>query len=64
MRLSITSLCSVEIDLGDSGLEYAPGDALGIWPANCPEVRPRSTWLGLWSPVMLLMLDAVRALNA
>jgi sulfite reductase alpha subunit-like flavoprotein len=28
----------VEIDLGDSGLEYTPGDALGVWPHNCPQV--------------------------
>lgn len=28
----------VEIDLGDSGLQYAPGDALGVWPSNCPQV--------------------------
>ena len=28
----------VEIDLGDSGLTYTPGDALGILPLNCPEV--------------------------
>lgn len=34
----------VELDLGDSGLEYVPGDALGIYPQNAPEVRswPRS----------------------
>ena len=28
----------VEIDLGDSGLTYTPGDALGIIPLNCHEV--------------------------
>ncbi len=28
----------VELDLGDSGLAYTPGDALGILPANCPQV--------------------------
>ena len=28
----------VEIDLGDSGLEYIPGDALGIYASNAPEV--------------------------
>lgn len=28
----------VEIDLGESGLRYEPGDALGIYPRNCPEV--------------------------
>lgn len=26
----------IEIDLGESGLEYTPGDALGIWPSNDP----------------------------
>ena len=24
----------IEIDLGDSGLTYLPGDALGVWPTN------------------------------
>ena len=24
-------------DLGDSGIEYQAGDALGVWPKNCPE---------------------------
>ena len=28
----------VEIDLGDSGLTYQPGDALGILPLNSYEV--------------------------
>lgn len=27
----------VVLDLGDSGLEYAPGDALGVWVQNNPE---------------------------
>ena len=31
----------VEVDLGDSGLRYVPGDALGILPANCPQVPGR-----------------------
>ncbi|GBU12059.1 sulfite reductase alpha subunit flavoprotein [Enterobacterales bacterium] len=26
----------IEIDLGDSGLRYQPGDALGVWFENCP----------------------------
>ncbi len=29
----------VAVDLGDSGLRYAPGDALGVWPVNPPQVR-------------------------
>ena len=28
----------IEIDLGDSGLTYKVGDALGIWPTNCIEL--------------------------
>ncbi|MGO4325982.1 molybdopterin-dependent oxidoreductase [Cupriavidus sp. 2TAF22] len=24
------------LDVGDSGLEYEAGDALGVWPSNCP----------------------------
>lgn len=27
-----------EIDLGTGGLEYTPGDALGVFPSNCPEL--------------------------
>jgi sulfite reductase (NADPH) flavoprotein alpha-component len=26
------------LNTGDSGLEYEPGDALGVWPSNCPEL--------------------------
>lgn len=43
--ISVTSLCSitgqddkntirVDIDLGDSGLQYCVGDSLGVWPRN------------------------------
>lgn len=28
----------LEISLADSGLTYEPGDSLGIYPTNCPEV--------------------------
>ncbi|NKI75096.1 NADPH-dependent assimilatory sulfite reductase flavoprotein subunit [Dickeya sp. CFBP 2040] len=28
----------IEIDLGDSGLHYQPGDALGVWYENSPEL--------------------------
>lgn len=27
----------LELALGDSGLSYEPGDALGVWPTNSPE---------------------------
>ncbi len=26
------------LERGDSGLEYEVGDALGVWPSNCPEL--------------------------
>jgi sulfite reductase (NADPH) flavoprotein alpha-component len=28
----------VVIDLGTSGIEYLPGDSLGVYPRNCPEL--------------------------
>jgi sulfite reductase (NADPH) flavoprotein alpha-component len=28
----------VEVSLGDSGLTYEPGDSLGVWPVNPPEL--------------------------
>ncbi|ABE30757.1 FAD binding domain protein [Paraburkholderia xenovorans LB400] len=28
----------VSLHTGDSGLEYEAGDALGVWPSNCPEL--------------------------
>ena len=35
---SAKAVAHVEFDLGDSGLVYEPGDALGVWPHNCPEL--------------------------
>lgn len=46
----------VEIDLGDSGLSYLPGDALGIVPLNCHEVRR----LSCSSPCFILLYLAMR----
>ncbi len=37
----------VELDLGKSGLSYLPGDALGIYPSNEPQVG--TGWLA-WVP--------------
>ena len=45
--VAVSNLCSitgtddkntirVDIDLGDSGLTYQPGDSLGVWPQNNP----------------------------
>ncbi|HEY2022653.1 molybdopterin dinucleotide binding domain-containing protein, partial [Paraburkholderia sp.] len=28
----------VSLDTGDANLEYEAGDALGVWPTNCPEL--------------------------
>ncbi|MCC7375615.1 MAG: flavodoxin domain-containing protein [Verrucomicrobiales bacterium] len=28
----------LEINLGDSGIQYEVGDALGVWPTQCPEL--------------------------
>ena len=42
------------IGLGTSGLVYEPGDALGVWPTNCPELVEEilaSTALSADSPV-------------
>ena len=33
----------VELDLGESGLRYTPGDALGIHPLNSPQVSSMGT---------------------
>lgn len=38
----------IAFDLGDSGLTYEAGDALGVWPTNCPAlVGDMLTALGL-----------------
>jgi hypothetical protein len=36
----------VELDLGDSGLQYLPGDALGIYASNSPQVGSGSQAAG------------------
>ena len=49
----------VEIDLGDSGLTYMPGDALGIIPLNCHEVAfsPDHSCYAAHIPVALVMTN-------
>ncbi|SHH93215.1 assimilatory sulfite reductase (NADPH) flavoprotein subunit [Ferrimonas marina] len=37
-RNSIKDVRHVELDLADSGLRYQPGDALGVWMDNDPEL--------------------------
>ncbi len=67
--VSVEQLCSVacdddkdtvavQLDLGDSGLTYTPGDALGIYPSNDPEVRHllghQPNWLDRYNDVSIL----------
>lgn len=37
-----------EIALGDAGLAYEAGDALGVWPANCPDLVAAVLAAGGW----------------
>ncbi|ACS84668.1 NADPH-dependent assimilatory sulfite reductase flavoprotein subunit [Musicola paradisiaca] len=37
-RHSEKDIRHIEIDLGESGLQYQPGDALGVWYENAPEL--------------------------
>lgn len=37
-RNSVKDVRHIEIDLGDSGLRYQPGDALGVWYQNDPQL--------------------------
>jgi sulfite reductase (NADPH) flavoprotein alpha-component len=37
-RGSAKLTCHVEFSLEGSGLDYAPGDVVGVFPENCPEV--------------------------
>ncbi|XPE42088.1 hypothetical protein ACNKHK_17780 [Shigella flexneri] len=41
----------IQIDLGDSGLRYQPGDALGVWYQNDPALVKELVEL-LWLKVM------------
>ena len=48
--LNCRNAVRVDIDLGDSGLEYVPGDSLGVWPTNDPsavdEILHATGWDG------------------
>ncbi|WP_318356462.1 NADPH-dependent assimilatory sulfite reductase flavoprotein subunit [Enterobacter sp.] len=46
-RDSVKDVRHIEIDLGDSGLRYQPGDALGVWYQNDPALVKELTEL-LW----------------
>jgi sulfite reductase (NADPH) flavoprotein alpha-component len=37
-RSALKDVRHLEISLGDSGLSYEPGDSLGVWPRNPPEL--------------------------
>ncbi|WP_224367589.1 assimilatory sulfite reductase (NADPH) flavoprotein subunit [Hyalangium versicolor] len=37
-RGALKDVRHVEVSLGDSGLSYEPGDSLGVWPRNPPEL--------------------------
>lgn len=54
----------VEVDLGESGLQYTPGDALGVYPLNCTQVGyhlwPSKQSIQLLSPPKLLHLCGTR----
>ncbi|WP_345814114.1 sulfite reductase subunit alpha [Paraburkholderia sp. PREW-6R] len=36
----------VSLSTGDAGIEYEAGDALGVWPSNCPELVDELLVLG------------------
>ncbi|TKI08832.1 NADPH-dependent assimilatory sulfite reductase flavoprotein subunit [Martelella alba] len=68
-RQSVKDVRHLEIDLGDAGLRYQPGDALGVWYENDPalvEELVALLWLKGDEPValgdgMLPLTDALRA---
>jgi sulfite reductase (NADPH) flavoprotein alpha-component len=37
-RGALKDVRHIELSLGDSGLSYEPGDSLGVWPVNPPEL--------------------------
>ncbi len=37
-RGALKDVRHIEVSLGDSGLSYEPGDSLGVWPRNPPEL--------------------------
>lgn len=37
-RGALKDVRHIELSLGDSGLSYEPGDSLGVWPTNSPEL--------------------------
>lgn len=52
----------MEIDLGDSELEYTPGDSLGIHASNAPEVKPYFTYTYvLGNEAMFILLIIIQS---
>nr|WP_315595729.1 bifunctional nitrate reductase/sulfite reductase flavoprotein subunit alpha [uncultured Cupriavidus sp.] len=45
------------LDIGDSGIEYEAGDALGVWPRNCPELVQELLDLTRLTPDALVTVD-------
>ena len=44
----------LEISLEDSGITYEPGDALGVYPSNCPEYTDDLIRIGKFNPNVLV----------
>ncbi|MDE1179815.1 bifunctional nitrate reductase/sulfite reductase flavoprotein subunit alpha [Paraburkholderia sp.] len=57
----------VSLATGDSGLDYEVGDALGVWPTNCPELVDEVIGLGKFdrnAPVEVAGVGEMRLADA
>ncbi|MEM7400574.1 MAG: sulfite reductase subunit alpha [Pseudomonadota bacterium] len=54
---SVKDTRHVEIDLSGSGITYQPGDALGIYPKNPPELADKIISFMQVDPNMLIVMD-------
>ncbi|NVJ59965.1 MAG: assimilatory sulfite reductase (NADPH) flavoprotein subunit [Gammaproteobacteria bacterium] len=48
----------VEIDLNESGIEYQPGDSLGVWPVNSDDLINEIIEIQNWNSEELILLDS------